>query len=245
MFTNDIIGSSLGENGVRDPHVRLFAEGVPTDETPQQAATGAVDRRRERLPVAPARALRQGGRRERATDMRVRLIYRRDRYLRGGDHIPFLEQGYPAARFTEPNENYNHQHQDVRVENGVQFGDLPQFVDFRYIARVAGSTARRWPPRQRAGARPKNAASHGQLTNDTTLKWDANPEPDLAGYEIVWRDTTEPLLDARSRSATSPPTPPRASTRTTYSSACAPSTATATAARSPSHEPDRKAPSHQ
>jgi hypothetical protein len=70
--------------------------------------------------------------------MNVRVIYRRDRYLRGGDHISFLEQGYPAARFTEPNEDFAHQHQDVRVENGVQFGDLPEFCDFPYIARVAG-----------------------------------------------------------------------------------------------------------
>ena len=68
--------------------------------------------------------------------MDVRVVYRRDRYLRGGDHIPFLERGYPAGRFTEPNEDFAHQHQDVRVEDGKQYGDLPEFCDFDYIARV-------------------------------------------------------------------------------------------------------------
>jgi hypothetical protein len=114
--------------------------------------------------------------------------------LRGGDHIPFLERGFAAVRFTEPNEEYKHQHQDVRVENGVQYGDLPEFVDFDYIAQVARINAANLASLALAPARPKNVGIvTARLTNDTDLKWDANTEPDLAGYEIVWRDTTSPV----------------------------------------------------
>jgi peptidase M28-like protein len=195
MFTNDIIGSSTADNGVRDPRtVRLFSEGVPTNETPQQAATrqsvgGENDGPSRQL----ARYVKEVADND-ATGMHVRLIWRRDRFLRGGDQIPFLERGYPAARFTEPNENFAHQHQDVRVENGVQFGDLPQFVDFAYTARVARVNLAALASLALAPATPKRARIiAGQLTNDTELRWAANTEPDLAGYEVVWRETTDPL----------------------------------------------------
>jgi hypothetical protein len=119
------------------------------------------------------------------------VIYRRDRYLRGGDHIPFLERGFAAVRFTEPNEDYDHQHQNVRMENGVQYGDLPEFVDFEYTANVARVNALSLASLALAPARPKNVGMvTTRLGNDTELKWDANTESDLAGYEIVWRDTT-------------------------------------------------------
>ena len=123
--------------------------------------------------------------------MKVWMIYRRDRYGRGGDHQPFLERGYAAVRFTEPNENYQHQHQNVRTENGIQYGDLPQFDDFNYIANVARVNAASLAALVSAPARPKNVTFPTNLSNDTPIKWDANKEPDLAGYEIVWRDTTE------------------------------------------------------
>ena len=126
--------------------------------------------------------------------MRVKLVWRRDRFLRGGDQISFLQRGWPAVRFTEPNENFDHQHQDVRVENGKQFGDLLEFVDFRYLARVTrvvGSSlaALARSPRAPANARVITASSR----YDTELRWNANPEPDVVGYEVVWRDSTEPL----------------------------------------------------
>ena len=125
--------------------------------------------------------------------MHVRIVYRRDRFLRGGDHIPFLERRLPGGRFTEVNENYRHQHQDVRVEDGVQYGDLPEFVDFAYIARVARVNAAALAALANGPAAPRDvAASPAKLSNDTELSWNANAEPDLAGYEIVWRDTTEP-----------------------------------------------------
>jgi hypothetical protein len=195
MFTNDIIGRSTGDRGQRDPFtVRLFSEGVPTSETPEQAALrrsigGENDGPSRQL----ARYVKEVGENS-ATDMRVRLIWRRDRYLRGGDQIPFLEQGYPAARFTEPNEDFRHQHQDVRVENGVQFGDLVEFVDFGYVARVARVNAAALANLALAPTAPKEAKIlTTRLTNDTDLTWKANPEPDLAGYEVVWRESTEPL----------------------------------------------------
>jgi len=122
--------------------------------------------------------------------MNIRLIWRRDRYLRASDHVSFLTQGYPAARFTEPRENYNHEHNDVVVVDGVQHGDLPQFCDFRYIARVAKVNATvLWSLAQAPGT-PKGAIiDTTQLTNLTTLRWQAGTEADLAGYEVVWRDS--------------------------------------------------------
>jgi hypothetical protein len=192
MFTNDIIGNSLGGNGVRDPHtVRVFSEGVPSNETQQEAITrrsvgGENDSQSRQL----ARFVKEVGERY-VPSMKVWLIYRRDRYGRGGDHQPFLERGYAAVRFTEPNENYQHQHQNVRTENGVKYGDLPEFVDFNYVANVARVNAAALAALASAPARPKTVTFQTALANDTPIKWEANKEPDLAGYEIVWRDTTE------------------------------------------------------
>ena len=194
MFTNDIVGSSKADDGTRDPHtIRLFAEGVPTSETPEQAATrrsvgGEND--------SPARQLARFVRDvadNPATGMRVRVVYRRDRYLRGGDHIPFLERAYPAARFTEPAEDFAHQHQDVRVQDGKQYGDLPEFCDFDFIARVArvnGATL--WTLAQAPGTPRGVKILTSALTNSTQLRWDRGTESDLAGYEVVWRETTAP-----------------------------------------------------
>ncbi|MDX3387124.1 M20/M25/M40 family metallo-hydrolase [Streptomyces niveiscabiei] len=194
MFTNDIVGSPTADNGSRDPYtIRLFAEGVPTSETPAQAAVrrsvgGENDSDTRQL----ARFVRDVADND-ATDMRVRVIYRRDRYLRGGDHIPFLENGYPALRFTEPAEDFAHQHQDVRVENGRQFGDLPEFCDFAYIARVARvNAAALWTLAQAPGAPRGTRIVTSALTNSTRLVWSRGTEPDLAGYEVVWRETTAP-----------------------------------------------------
>ena len=192
MFTNDIVGSSRADDGTVDAHtVRLFAEGVPTTETPAEAA---IRRSVGGENDSPSRQLGRFVREvavNHETDMNVRLIYRRDRYLRGGDHIGFLEQGYPAARFTEPNEDFAHQHQDVRVENGVQYGDLPEFCDFPFIARVARvNGAALWSlataPGTPKGVKIRTAA----LTNDSELLWTATPG--ATGYEVVWRETTAP-----------------------------------------------------
>jgi hypothetical protein len=193
MFTNDIVGNTLGGNGVRDRStVRVFSEGVPSNETTEEAA---VRRSVGGENDSPARQLARFVKEAAEPFMpgfRVQMIYRRDRYLRGGDHIPFLERGYAAVRFSEPNEDYNHQHQNVRTENGVRYGDLPEFVDFGYVAQVARVNCAALAALALAPARPRDVRILTQrLTNDTDLRWAANGEPDLAGYEVVWRETTE------------------------------------------------------
>ncbi len=192
MFTNDIVGNSLGGNGVRDRRtVRVFSEGVPSNETAEEAATRrSVGGENDSAARQLARFVKETGARY-LPGFRVQMIYRRDRYLRGGDHIPFLERGFAAVRFTEPNEDYTHQHQNVRTENGVRYGDLPEFVDYAYVAQVARVNAAALAELALAPARPRDVRILTQrLTNDTDLKWEANAEPDLAGYEVVWRETT-------------------------------------------------------
>lgn len=195
MFSNDIIGTGDAHDGsAAEPRtVRLFVEGVPTAETAEEAATrrsvgGEND--------GPSRQLGRFVRdvaENAQTGMTVRVIWRRDRYLRGSDHISFLERGWPAGRFTEPRENFAHEHQDVRVENGVQYGDLVEFCDFWYIARVARvNAAVLWSLAQAPGTPRDVVIDTTQLTNETTLRWRADPSPSLAGYEVVWRETTAP-----------------------------------------------------
>jgi hypothetical protein len=194
MFSNDIVGSSTDEKGNRHPHtVRLFNEGVPTSETAQQTATrqsiGGENDSNSRQLSRFVLDVAQGEH----TDMSVRAIWRRDRYLRGSDHIPFLQQGYPAGRFTEPAENFAHEHQDTRVENGMQFGDLVEFCDFPYIARVARvNLATLWSLAQAPGTPLGVRIDTSRLTNQSTLFWQPGTEPDLAGYEVLWRETTAP-----------------------------------------------------
>ena len=194
MFTNDIIGNTLGGNGVRERGaVRVFSEGVPSNETPAEANTRrSVGGENDSAARQLARFIKDTGETF-VPHMKVMLVYRRDRYGRGGDHIPFLERGYPAVRFTEVHEDFRHQHQNVRVENGVQYGDLPEFVDFAYVANVARVNAASLAALSLAPSRPKGVTILAtRLSHDTDLRWEPNKEPDLAGYEIVWRDTTAP-----------------------------------------------------
>ncbi len=196
MFTNDIVGNSRSAEGVRDAgRVRLFAEGVPAAKALPDPlvmtlrTSGENDTPTRQL----ARFVKEAGERY-VPGFAVQAVWRRDRYLRGGDHFPFLEAGYPAVRFTEPVEDWRHQHQDVRLDNGVQYGDLPEFVDFGYVAQVARVNAAALASLALAPAAPKDAQIEAfKLENDTTLAWAANAEPDVAGYRIVWRETTAPF----------------------------------------------------
>ena len=193
MFTNDIIGSSYNEDGKRDnTQVRLFAEGIPAlkdmpDKLRTLIATGGEN---DSLPRQLARHVKEVG--ERYVDgFKVTVVTRRDRYLRGGDHAPFLDRGFAALRFTEPAENFNHQHQNVRKEGALQYGDLPEFVDPAYIAQVTRVNAAALSSLALAPAAPQDVKLRtAKLDNRTELTWQANLEPDLAGYRIVWRDTT-------------------------------------------------------
>ena len=117
-----------------------------------------------------------------------------DRFLRGGDHSSFLQEGFPAVRFTEPNENFIHQHQDIRVQNGTQYGDLPEFVDYQYVGRVAKvNMAVLWSLSQAPGWVQNVTVDITLLSNDSLLKWAKNDSPNIDGYEVVWRPTTSPV----------------------------------------------------
>ncbi len=192
MFTNDIVG---GVTTLKDsPHrnrVRVFSEGVPSNETEQQAnirrsVGGENDSPSRNL----ARYIKEQADRY-LTDFKVWMIYRRDRYGRGGDHIPFLERGFAAVRFTEPDEDYTHQHQNIRTEGEKFFGDTPEFVDYGYVANATRVNLVALASLAKAPPKPKNVGIvTGRLTNDTELRWDAITQADLAGYEIAYRDTS-------------------------------------------------------
>lgn len=198
MFTNDIIGSSVADDGsVHDDVVRVFAEGIPPEKELSNYhrmllyTGGENDNPTRQL----ARSIHETAEIY-MDDFRVNVIYRKDRYLRGGDHSAFLEQGYPAVRFSEPNEDYRHQHQDVRKEGGVQYGDLVRFVDFEYVADVSRLNAASLATLANAPAKPQKVGVEvQQLENNTTLRWEASQEPDLKGYEIVWRNTNAPFWE--------------------------------------------------
>ncbi|MBV8035319.1 M28 family metallopeptidase [Roseateles sp.] len=213
MITNDIVGSSRGDAGQYDPkRLRLFADGLDPLVRLLSAANanrpaGEADARSAAAMQAELLPLLQAGGSEdlpthqlgrhlkvaaeaAMPGFTVQLIQRRDRYLRGGDHIPFLERGYAAVRISEPFENFAHQHQNPRTENGVVYGDLPEFVDFGYVADVAranlaGLATLAWAPAPLKGVR----LDARELTNDSTLEWQASDDPEVAGYRVVWRDT--------------------------------------------------------
>jgi hypothetical protein len=194
VLNMDIIGSPNGGNGIRDPrNIRLLNEGVPTAETAQQTSRRqSLGGENDGVSRQLARYVKETGENG-ATAMGVRLVYRRDRFGRGGDQISFLLRGWAGVRFTEPNENFDHQHQDVRVEDGRQFGDLIEFVDFDYLARVTRVVGSSLAALERSPRAPGNVRIPTALSYDTQVSWNASPEPDVVGYEVVWRDSTEPL----------------------------------------------------
>jgi len=128
----------------------------------------------------------------------VKLIYRNDRFLRGGDHTPFNRQGFTAVRFCERNENYNYQHQNVREENGIKYGDLPENIDFEYTRKIASINAAVLSNLALAPDMPQNVGVIvSGLTNSTTLKWKAPQGKTPKGYFILMRETYEPLWEKR------------------------------------------------
>ncbi|KAH9479925.1 putative zinc metalloprotease [Psilocybe cubensis] len=192
MLDNDIVGSSTADDGTIDTtDIRMFVSGLPPSNTAQQnlnlaAIGGENDSPAHQLGRFIAEVSQNS-----ATQMNVRTIFRPDRFLRGGDHESFLDQGFPAVRFTEPHENFAHQHQDVRVSNGVQFGDLIEFVDFNFTASVAKvNGAALWSLAQAPGTPKGLVIDTSTLTNNSTLRW--TEDPNAAGYEVVWRETDQP-----------------------------------------------------
>jgi hypothetical protein len=186
-LNNDIIGASVGHNGEQSPYeVRLFSEALPAGAKPQRVNLIGTEN------DSPARELARFAKEVDAAyvpAMHVTLIYRSDRFLRGGDQQSFAENAFPAVRYVEAHENFDHQHQNVRMQNGVQYGDLLQYVDFDYLARVTRLNVAALATLALAPPAPAPKLMITELAYDSTLAWDA--VPGAASYEIVWRATNE------------------------------------------------------
>jgi hypothetical protein len=122
----------------------------------------------------------------------IRMIFAVDRLGRGGDHYPFYVAGYPAVRFTEPLEDYHHEHQTPRVENGVEYGDLPEYLDFKFLGNVVRDNVEALRELALAPAAPAAMPLSGAATPDANLSWTAPDDSERAGFEILWRETTDP-----------------------------------------------------
>jgi hypothetical protein len=190
VLNNDIVGGDRSPG--QDPGVvRVFSEGLPLAATDAEIRMirglgGESDSASREL----ARYIAETGQ---SYDLPVKplLIFRLDRYLRGGDHSSFNQQGFAAVRFTEFRENFHHQHQNVRTENGIEYGDLPKFVNFDYVANVARLNAATLASLASAPAPPANVRLlTKELQNDSTITW--QPSPTAAGYEVLWRATSSP-----------------------------------------------------
>lgn len=191
-LNNDIVGNTEGIGGQRDnTHVRVFSEGTRTTETPEQANTrryngGEVD--------SPSRNLARFMDRmadEYLTGLDVVMVYRTDRFKRGGDQVEMLKAGFPAVRVTEAVENYNRQHQDLRTENGIKYGDVIEGVDFAYLAQVTRLNVVTMAALASAPRPPVGVEIAGAVSADTTVSW--TPQADAAGYRVWWRGTTDPV----------------------------------------------------
>jgi Zn-dependent M28 family amino/carboxypeptidase len=190
-LNNDIVGNTHGSSGVVDrTHVRVFSEGTKAVETPEQANRrryngGEVDSPSRNLArFIDALAVRY------LPGLHVRMVYRTDRYSRGGDQVRMLEAGYPAVRVTEAAENYARQHQDVRNEGGIAYGDVIAGVDFPYLAQVTRLNAISLAALASAPAPPPEVKIEGAVKPDTNVSW--TPSPGAAGYRVWRRDTLSP-----------------------------------------------------
>lgn len=211
VFNCDIVGSSVnsnrgGEDNTDCQYVRVFSEALPNNLSDQEfqnirrlgAENDSSSRQLARYiheicgkHLEPFYRTLQRGSDRIITPVYPWLIFRSDRFLRGGDQTPFNNNGFSTVRFCEYTENYDHQHQNIHIKDGIQYGDLPKFVDKNYLAGVTRINGLTLAHLANAPAPPVNARIiTSSLSQDTTIRWDANIEPDLAGYQIVWRDTT-------------------------------------------------------
>lgn len=190
VLNNDIVGGNKGPG--QDPFVvRVFSEGVPVSADEKQLRQirnlgGENDSSSRELAryIAETGAGYDGG-------VKPLLVFRLDRYLRGGDHYSFNQQGFAAVRFTEYREDFTRQHQTIRTENGIEYGDVPKHVDFDYVANVARLNAATLASLASAPAPPANVKLvTANLVNDSTLKWE--PSHGATSYEVVWRATSDP-----------------------------------------------------
>jgi hypothetical protein len=192
VLNNDIVG---GDKSADQDHsvVRVFSEGLPTAATePEIRRIRGVGGENDSISRQLARYILDVGR-DYDAGVKPMLVFRLDRYLRGGDHYSFNQQGFAAVRFTEFREDFHHQHQNVRTENGIEYGDLAKFVDFDYVAHVARLNAATLASLASAPAPPVNVhLLTKEVENDSTLTWENSPGGLAARYEVLWRATTSP-----------------------------------------------------
>jgi len=190
-LNNDIVGNSQGLNGVRTTdRVRVFSEGTKTVETKEEADKRRYNGGEVDSPSRQIARMMQGLAQRYVKGFRVAMVYRTDRFGRGGDQTEMLNAGFPAVRVTEFSENYHRQHQDLRTENGVRYGDVIEGVDFAYLANVTRLNVVTMAAMAAAPAPPTHVEISGGVSDDTTVKW--TPAKDAAKTRIWWRDTTDP-----------------------------------------------------
>jgi len=193
VLNNDMIGNIEGVDGVIENNTfRVFSEPTPVTETDRERARrrfegGEVDGVSRQLARYVARMTDTY-----FTNLEAKMIYRLDRFGRGGHHRPFNDAGFPGIRIMETHENYTRQHQDIRVEDGISYGDVIEGVNFDYAARLTAVNAVALAGLAWAPPEPDAVRIGGAVQPSTTLQWDAVDDPDLAGYTIWWRDTTAP-----------------------------------------------------
>ena len=193
MLNNDIMGSNNSNetNIIENTKIRVFSEGLPAYELDKSAKTirqlGLENDGKSRQ---LARYVKETG--ERYVDnLEVIMIYRNDRFLRGGDHTPYVENGFAAVRFTEMNENYYHQHQDVRKENGIQYGDLLEFIDFEYLRKNTGMNLCNLANLAKSPGLPDDVKIDvKKLGNTSAVSWKAPKTGSPKGYYVMMRETT-------------------------------------------------------
>lgn len=193
MLNNDIMGSNNSNDTkiINNTQVRIFSEGLPAYDTEKTAANIRTlglenDGKARQL----ARYVKEIGERY-VPNLEVKLVYRNDRFLRGGDHTPFVQQGFAAVRITEMNENYTRQHQNVRVENGIQYGDLEQYIDYEYLRKNTALNAANLANLAKAPPMPDSVIIEvAKLGNTTTLRWLSPKNNTVNGYYVLVRETT-------------------------------------------------------
>ncbi len=200
LLNNDMIGNTYGmETDLKDNgSVRIFSEGVPAAETPAQAqARQSAGTENDGNARQAARYIKEVG--ERYVDqLNVKLVYRRDRFLRGGDHTPFSLQGFTAVRITEMNEDFNRQHQDIRTVNGFKFGDLPEYVDYVYLQKITRLNLSVMANLGLSPQAPQDVVViTSELTNKTVMKWSPPKGTTPAGYYMLMRETTSPVWEKK------------------------------------------------
>ncbi|HMI64282.1 MAG TPA: M28 family metallopeptidase [Puia sp.] len=193
VLNNDIMGSnnSSETNIIDNTRVRVFSEGLPFYDLDKQAKQiRQLGLENDGIARQLARYVKEVG--ERYVDnLEVVMVYRNDRFLRGGDHSPYVENGFAAVRITEMNENYNHQHQDVRTEKGVVYGDLAEFMDFEYLRKNTAMNLANLANLAKSPGKPQEVKVEVRsLTNGTQLMWKAPAYGKVKGYYILMRETT-------------------------------------------------------